>query len=283
MHPDVVAFLRCPLCRGTLSTAERALRCPDGHVFDVARQGYVSFLSGRPTGLVGDDAGMVAARDRFLAAGHFAPLVAALEEACRGAAPGLVLEVGAGTAHYLARVLDVLPAHVGLALDLSKYAARRAARAHPRVAAVVADARARFPVADACAGLVLDVFAPRNGPELRRVLRDDGSLLVVTPGPEHLGELRPALGLLEVHPEKARRLEETLAPHLERGSAQALSWQMTLGRADAHALASMGPSARHLDPAVLAERVRALPEPVRVTASVRIERWRPRRSGLEAR
>ncbi|WP_242394370.1 putative RNA methyltransferase [Anaeromyxobacter oryzisoli] len=277
MHPDVIAALRCPVCRGPLAPSERALRCPAGHAFDIARQGYVSFLSGRPTGLVGDDADMVAARERFLGAGHFATLLQALAEESRGAAPGLVVEVGAGTAHYLAGVLEALPGRAGLAIDLSKHAARRAARAHPRVAAIVADARAAFPLADACAGLVLDVFAPRNGPELRRILRDDGALLVVTPTPEHLAELRPALGLLEVDPGKARRLEEALAPHLERGAARSLSWELRLGRADAHALAAMGPSARHLSPDALAERVQALPEQVRVTASVRIERWRPRR------
>src|SRR5690606_14909477 len=134
---------------------------------DVAREGYVSFLVGRPTRLVGDDSAMVAARARFLAAGHLAPLADALAARAREAGPGLAVEVGAGTAYHLARALDALPGRGGLAIDVSKHAARHAARAHPRLAAVVADARATLPVADACAGLVLDVFAPRNGAELR--------------------------------------------------------------------------------------------------------------------
>jgi 23S rRNA (guanine745-N1)-methyltransferase len=275
MHPAAVACLRCPICRRPLALSARTLACEARHAFDVARHGYVSFLVGRPTRLVGDDAAMVAARARFLAAGHFAPVTDALVALAAGAGAGLAVEVGAGTAHHLAGVLDALPEHVGVAVDLSPHAARRAARAHPRIAAVVADAAA-LPLADACASLVLDVFAPRNGAELRRVLREDGALVVARPEREHLQELRPALGLLEVDPEKERRVEQALGPYLARDARRALSFRMALGRADVAALAAMGPSARHLDPAALAARVAALPEPAPVTASIVVERWRPR-------
>jgi 23S rRNA (guanine745-N1)-methyltransferase len=59
--------------------------------------------------------------------------------ALAGDGPGLVVDVGAGTGHHLAAVLDALTAHHGVALDVAKAAARRAARAHPRAAAVVCD------------------------------------------------------------------------------------------------------------------------------------------------
>jgi 23S rRNA (guanine745-N1)-methyltransferase len=236
----------------------------------------VSFLVGRPTRLVGDDARMVAARARFLEAGHLAPLAAALAAAAADAGPGVAIEVGAGTAYHLAGLVEASPGRAGLAIDLSAHAARRAARAHPRIGAVVADVRAPLPVADACAALVLDVFAPRNAPELRRVLRDDGALLVATAGAAHLGELRPALGLLGVDPDKDRRTESALGPHFERAASRDLEWTMALPRADVLALAAMGPSARHLDPAQLAARVAALPGEVAATASIRVAVWRPR-------
>ncbi|BDG01739.1 putative RNA methyltransferase [Anaeromyxobacter oryzae] len=276
MHPAVVASLRCPICRGPLATSGAALRCGSGHAFDVARQGYVSFLAGKGTGLLGDDARMVDARARFLGAGHYDPLSDALAALAAGAGPGLVVEVGAGTGRHLARVLDALPAHAGLAVDLSKHASRRAARAHPRAGAIAADARSALPVADACASVVLDVFAPRNAAELRRILRPDGLLVVATPEPEHLGELRAPLGLLDVDPEKRRRVDDALAPLFERGASRALGWRMALGRADVVALASMGPSARHVDDATLAERAAALPDPALVTAAVTVVAWTPR-------
>jgi 23S rRNA (guanine745-N1)-methyltransferase len=276
LHPDVLACLRCPLCRGALAASGGALRCTAGHAFDVARQGYVSFVVGRGTRLAGDDPGMVAARARFLGAGHLAPLAAALAAAAADAAPGLAVEVGAGTAYYLARAVNASRDRVGLAVDLSAHAARRAARIHPRIGAVVADARAELPVAEGCAGVVLDVFAPRNAPELRRILREDGALLVATPTPAHLRELRRPLGLLEVDPDKDRRLDGALGPHFERASSRDLEWKMALPRGDVLALAAMGPSARHLDPAELPSRIAALPAEVAVTASVRVAVWRPR-------
>ena len=74
-------------------------------------------------------------------------------------------------------------------MDISARALRRAARAHPAIGAVGWDTWRPFPVRDAVMSLVLDVFAPRNAAEFRRVLRDDGALIVVTPAPGHLAEL----------------------------------------------------------------------------------------------
>jgi 23S rRNA (guanine745-N1)-methyltransferase len=61
--------------------------------------------------------------------------------------PGCVVDVGAGTGYYLAVVLERLTDRVGLALDVSKYALRRAARAHRRVGAVACDVWHGLPVA----------------------------------------------------------------------------------------------------------------------------------------
>ena len=67
---------------------------------------------------------------------------------------------------------------------------------------------------DGAVDRVLVVFAPRNGPEIARVLRPDGRLVVVTPAADHLGELVGPLGLLRVDPDKADRLAASLEPHL---------------------------------------------------------------------
>ena len=87
-------------------------------------------------------------------------------------------------------------------------ACRRAARAHPRLAVVTADAWAALPVADACVDVVLSVFSPRNAEEFARVLRPGGCVITVTPGPDHLIELRSAFGLLGVEDGKERRLSD---------------------------------------------------------------------------
>lgn len=267
--PAVLGALRCPLCAETFAVAGRSLRCGRGHSFDVARQGYVNLLHAGVPARTADTPVMVAARAAFLGAGHYAPLGQAVARAC-AAGSGLVLDAGAGTGYYLAATLDALPDATGLALDLSAAACRRAARAHPRAAAAVWNTWQPLPLASGCAAVVLDVFAPRNGAEFRRVLRDDGVLVVVTPTPEHLAEL--ASVTLEVDPEKERRLDEGLSRHFRRVDTTDVRYPLELTSDEARTLIEMGPTAHHLSPGALD----ALPETVRVTVSCTVGVYRPR-------
>ncbi|MEK2492580.1 putative RNA methyltransferase [Kitasatospora purpeofusca] len=284
MLQDIEPYLACPHCARPLTLDGRTLRCPDGHSHDLAKQGYVSLLAGDAHTGTGDTADMVAARGDFLAAGHYRPIadalavaaVAAVAEASDGGdgPGGLVADLGAGTGHYLAHVLDALPGRPGAALDISKYALRRAARAHPRIGAVVCDAWRPLPLLDASAGLVLNVFAPRNGPEIRRVLRPGGTLLLVSPTSRHLRELVDTLGLLSVDEEKQRRIDEKLGPYLTPAGRREVEFTMRLSAEDVRTVVGMGPSAWHTDPDRLAEQLAALPDPVGVTASVTVAAYR---------
>jgi 23S rRNA (guanine745-N1)-methyltransferase len=272
---DVVEYLCCPHCGAELALGAGTLQCRAGHSFDVARQGYVSLLPGAPRAASGDSAAMVAARELFLGAGHFEPLEAALAAAAAGApAGGCVADLGAGTGRQLARVLDALPPRPGLALDVSPQALRRAARAHPRIGAVGCDIWGALPMRPEAVGLMLNVFAPRNGAEMARVMAPDARLVVVTPTPRHLEELAGPLGLLSVDERKPERLEAELAGRLEQASNEELEWRLTLGAGDLEALVMMGPSAFHTDPAELRGRIGALPERVETRASVVLTVWR---------
>lgn len=283
MLEDVLGALRCPLCASpfdeVVSGTGRALRCASGHAFDLARQGYVSLDTGRRAH-PGDSAEMLAAREAFLGAGHYAfvseAIVAAARESWGANGPRLVVDAGAGTGHHLAAVLEALPGAAGLALDVSKPALRRAARAHPRAAAALCDTWGRLPLADGSARLLLDVFAPRNGPEFGRVLAPGGALVVVTPAPEHLGALVATLGLLSVDPEKEGRIAASLGDRFALVGATRLSRALALSRAEARTLVRMGPSAWHTDAAGLEARLAALEEPVRGVAAIEVRTYRAR-------
>ncbi len=151
---------------------------------------------------------------------------------------------------------------------------RRAARAHSRVGAVVCDTWHRLPVHTGSAALVLDVFAPRNGAEIARVLHRDGALVLVAPTDRHLAELVEVLGLLTVDSRKRERLDAALGPHLKLVRSEVCEFTMTLDHAAVTALVQMGPSARHADPAELHERITNLSGLTTATASVQVSVWR---------
>lgn len=279
MRADLVAVLRCPVCGGGLELSERTARCGVGHAFDLAKQGYLNLLPSASTGIDGDSAEMVEARAEFLGRGWYAPIREALVE-CLPAADGgrredaelpLVVEVGAGTAYYLAGVVDA--GWRGIAVDVSRYAARRAAKVDPAIGAVVADAWRGLPVRDGVADVVLDVFAPRNAAEMARVLAPGGTLLVVTPNQQHLGELIDVLGMVSVDGEKERRLVESLAG-FERVEQRVVETTMRLDHEAIEQLVGMTPSARHVDRQARAERIGVLDDPMEVTLSVTVSAWR---------
>ncbi|MGY1914337.1 putative RNA methyltransferase [Blastococcus sp. SYSU DS0973] len=277
MDPRAVALLACPVCAAPFAAGpgDTGLCCAEGHSVDRARQGHLTLLPPGRRPATGDSAEMVADRVAFLAAGHYDAVTAALADAVTApGAPATLLDLGGGTGHHLARLLDGLPGAVGVVLDASRYAARRAARAHPRAIAVVADTWARLPVRDGVVDRALVVFAPRNGPEIARVLRPEGRLVVVTPAPDHLGEIIAPLGLLRVDPGKAGRLAATLEPHLVREGAERHRRTLRLDHAAVATLVGMGPHARHLTAAGLAASLARLPADVQVTISVDVATYR---------
>ncbi|MEU8815656.1 putative RNA methyltransferase [Actinoplanes sp. NPDC048796] len=240
MIDGALPYLRCPVCRQHLRRDDKRLLCTRGHSFDMAKQGYADLTAGRMPH-VGDTAEMVADREAFLAAGHYDFIADALP-----GTDGLVVDAGTGTGFYLGKVLQKAPAATGLGLDVSKPALRRAARAHPRAAAVLADLWRPLPIADGAAAMVLNVFAPRNGAEYRRILRPGGALVVVTPAADHLGELMR--GLIRVDPDKAERVGDALGEHFTAGPAVTERRTLRLSAAEARTLIGMTPAARHVPP-----------------------------------
>ena len=223
---------------------------------------------------------MVTARDRFLGRGHYQRVAAAVQSlAARHdpGLPGLVVDLAGGTGYYLAGVLDALPHRHGACIDLSVPALRRAARAHPRAAALGADVWRPLPLADRSAALVLSIFGPRNAAETGRFLTPGGTLLIAAPGTGHLRELQRPLGMISIDRRKPQRLAGTYRDYARSG-VTSVNYQLSLDHADLTTLVSMGPSARHITPQALAARIRSLPSPFAVTVNLQIRVLQRRRT-----
>ncbi len=190
--------LACPLDGAPLQRHGAAWRCASGHSFDIASQGYVNLLpvQQKRSRDPGDSKAMVAARQRFLEAGHYQPIAAMLARATLADEPPEVtlscLDAGCGEGYYLRQLAAAGGAGQTLAvlgLDISKWAVQSAAKQDKRAAWVVGS-NARLPVLSASLDRVLCLFGFPVYPEFARVLKPGGRLLQIDAGPDHLRELR---------------------------------------------------------------------------------------------
>jgi len=194
-----LTLLICPVrdCGQPLERRERALACPRGHSFDLARGGYVNLLQpqDRRSKEPGDPREAVEARRRLLDAGYGGALLGAILEEIRslGLPTGTaVLDVGCGEGYYLGSLARELgfEAH---GVDLSSAAIALAARRYPEGIWAVANADRSLPWATGAFDLVLSIDARLNPAEMRRVLKPGGRLLVAVPAADDLVELRAAV------------------------------------------------------------------------------------------
>lgn len=254
----VIDWLACPVCARQgcwqrLTADGTSLVCPHRHTIDVARQGYATMTAG-PAGVNADTAAMLDARTRVLSSGLLDPVDDLLARRLHGAQR--ILEVGAGTGFHLAAVLDRLGAPAqGLATDISPAAVRRAAVAHPRMSAVVADTWQQIPLRDGQVDAIMCIFAPRNRAEFARVLPDGGTLVVVTPMADHLMQLRDLTRMISVAPHKQSTLLASLSGSFEPVARDHIRRTVTLDPDLAADVVAMGPSAHHAAAAHLDDSV----------------------------
>jgi len=266
-----LSILACPRCGLAIGRVDGSLRCDRGHTFDIARQGYAAFTAGGGPHHQGDTAPMVAARGDFLRAQHYAPIADAISAGCADA--GWCVEVAGGTGYYSARVLEARSALNGVTIDVSKHAAKAAARAHPRLASLTGDAYSTLPVASGSAQLVLSVFGPRRGKEVARILAPGGEVVVVTPRQSHLVELREYFSLLTIGAEKEARLDVAMEP-LVLSKRTELEYTAVLTTADVMSSIMMGPNAFHHDRFAIQAMTPASFDALSVTVSVTVSRFR---------
>jgi 23S rRNA (guanine745-N1)-methyltransferase len=165
--------------------------CPRGHSFDFARSGYINLLQpqDRRSKQPGDTSKAVSARRRLHDAGVTGPLLQGIADMLAASKSDVILDAGCGDGFYL----GTLAHQTGFAahgVDISIAAVDAAARRYPECDWVVANADRFVPYADHSFSTVISITGRMNESEFRRVVRDDGRLLVALPAPDDLIELR---------------------------------------------------------------------------------------------
>jgi 23S rRNA (guanine745-N1)-methyltransferase len=159
--------------------------CERKHSFDIARSGYINLLQphDRRSRDPGDSTAAIEGRRRFLDRGFAEPLRRAIADLVT---EGPLLDAGCGDGYYLGS----LAIENRCGVDISAAAIDLAARRYPGCRWVVANADRFVPFADRSFVTVMSITGRMNRAEFRRVVIDDGRLIVAVSAPDDLVELR---------------------------------------------------------------------------------------------
>ncbi len=198
-----------------------------GHSFDRASEGYVNLLAAnmKSTGLPGDTAGAVQARNRLLQGGWFAPAVQKIAEVIGASDLGdaWIGDPGCGTGYFLNQLREKNGGISIVGFDISKAAIKVAAKNYPLGNWFVANAR-KLPLGPGCLDALLLTFSPAFS-DLGQHVKPGGRIIVVNGGNDHLAEVRTAL----YQQERNRTFEPPeFAVGIEQTDEQVLTYEIRI-------------------------------------------------------
>ena len=200
-HPRALTTsLACPVCGAALELRAADAVCPNAHAFDRARSGYLNLLlsNRKQSKQPGDSPAMMQSRRAFLHGGFYDRMAdaanAAVTELASGHAEAQVADLGCGEGFFTTRLHQALAASGSVSgscygVDISRPGVRMASILDRGITWVVASLH-RSPFLPRSLDVVLSMFAPIDAADVRRVVRDQGAFVTVTPGPDHLDALR---------------------------------------------------------------------------------------------
>lgn len=225
--------LICPKCKYELDLVGKSLICKNNHCFDISKEGYVNLLlvDHKKSKTPGDDPVMTRARDVFLKQGYFEELKKYIHEQVESLATGLIVDAGCGTGYYLDGLTER-----SIGVDISKSAVQIASK-NNKSATFIVSSIFEMPIKDKSVDIILNIFAPKPQKEFERVLKDDGSIVEVVPGENHLMELKQSLYECEARVNK----EKYAFTEFKLKSTKRITYQRVVEKQDLISLLQMTP------------------------------------------
>ena len=195
-------LFKCPICSSKMDIVEqRSLICSHNHCFDLAKNGYVNFLT-RPVKTEYDKA-MFHSRNVISKYGFFDSMLDAITDIIGNVeySPNsdrmVLFDAGCGEGSHLHQVIEKLHSKTqgkftGVGMDISKEGIQIASKQYPDCIWCVGDLT-KSPFMDNKFDVILNILSPSNYDEFNRLITKDGLLIKVVPGKEYLNELREVL------------------------------------------------------------------------------------------
>jgi len=188
----------CPYCQNPLlDVGNKSYACELNHSFDISKEGYINLLpvNQKKSKSPGDNEMMIAARRAFLELGYYDPLIEHLKTIITADFTFndnhfVALDAGCGEGYYSEKALNNLPGLTSqiIGTDISKYAVKNAAKKYKDNFYFVSSVF-NLPIAAESTDLILSIFSPIHPEEFKRIISNDGYIIIVSPGKNHLKEL----------------------------------------------------------------------------------------------
>ena len=217
---NMESILKCPVCNLSLKKYEKQYICLNNHTYDIASKGYINLLlaNQKKTKDPGDSKEMMEGRKKFLNEGYYHTFSEKLNEIIIsniGASNVNILDVGCGEGYFLSRLKEAIYKEESknalnkefnfFGVDISKAAVTHAIKRDKNINFIVSS-NFNLPIMSKTIDIIIRNFAPSDETELKRVIKDNGKLIVVTPGIQHLYGLKE---ILYVNPRKHEEKEIT--------------------------------------------------------------------------
>lgn len=268
--------LACIRCGQMIALQDQSLLCPNGHRFDIARQGYFYLTSVHQDSKYQHDL-WTARRTIIQEYGLFESAMSEIKQIILNfceklGQPPTIIDAGMGEGSHLAQILPTLPAHSHVyGLDLSRQGVQLATDYVGDFLPLVADI-SHLPFKDDSCHIILSILSPANYDEFKRIAASQAGaiLLKLIPNPDYLKEIRHELTLIRGKDYESydnQAVIDIFREHFREGQSQKIQAELDLTPPMAQALITMTPLTWDLAPEEQAELLNRLLDKGTVTLS----------------
>lgn len=191
----------CPICQKCINLNDNSLICEKKHCFDITKKGYFTLLKknrARVDNIY--DMNLFKNRIQFINSGFYNELHLFISTIIKEKENSqVIVDMGCGDGTHDNIILNLIndKRHFIIGVDISKNGIECATNyVNNNFIPLVADLN-YMPLKDSSVDVIMNILSPSNEHEMKRILKNDGIIIKVTPKKEYLWELRDAFNIKE--------------------------------------------------------------------------------------
>lgn len=184
----------CPYCKQELSVYDNIIKCDNNHCFDVGKKGEIFLIKTsnyKESNIYNKE--LFIHRRSFINNNFYSDVYKKISDIINSQNKNniRILDLGCGEGTHSNKIQKLLNNNsVIIGIDYSKSAISMATDyLYDNNLFIVADTN-NIPIKDNSIDIIIDFLSPYNSEEIKRVLKDDGLFIKVSPGPKYLKELK---------------------------------------------------------------------------------------------